>query len=244
LGWTAMSKLPELYACVYAKEFPVHALLRLRPDIRSQACVVLEGELPQQTVCSMNPRARVLGAERGMTLVEIETLPPLQMLARARKQEEATRSALLECAGTFSPRVEDRSTDNAFIAVIDIAGTDKLFGTPDKLAALSKHQVLSSEEMRYRRDGEYVRAAGLVIARQRPGTAKGFVFISMEDETGIANLIVTPDLYERERLVVTRSKFILVEGPLQNQDGVIHVKAVRIRSMFDQTLEVCSHDFH
>jgi error-prone DNA polymerase len=55
---------------------------------------------------------------------------------------------------------------------------------------------------------------------------------------------VTPDLYERERLVVTRSKFILVEGPLQNQDGVIHVKAVRLRSMFDQTLEVYSHDFH
>jgi hypothetical protein len=63
-------------------------------------------------------------------------------------------------------------------------------------------------------------------------------------ETGIANVIVTPDLYERERLVVTRIKFIIAEGALQNQDGVIHVKAVRLRSMFDQTLEVHSHDFH
>jgi hypothetical protein len=52
------------------------------------------------------------------------------------------------------------------------------------------------------------------------------------------------DLYERERLVVTRSKFILVEGPLQNQSGMIHVKASRLRSLFDQTLEVRSHDFH
>jgi protein ImuB len=59
LDGSTMSKLPELYACVYAKEFPVQALLRLRPDIRSQACVVLEGEPPQQTVCSLNPRARV-----------------------------------------------------------------------------------------------------------------------------------------------------------------------------------------
>ena len=59
------------------------------------------------------------------------------------------------------------------------------------------------------RDGEFVTTAGLVIARQRPGTAKGFIFISMEDETGIANVIVTPDLYERERLVVRRSKFII-----------------------------------
>ena len=138
-----MSKLPELYACVYAKEFPVQALLRLRPDIRSQACVVLEGEPPQQTVCSLNPRARFLGAERGMTLVEVETLPPLKILARARKQEEATRSALLECAATFSPRVEDRSTETAFMAVIDIAGTDMLFGAPDKLAALLLTRVRS-----------------------------------------------------------------------------------------------------
>jgi error-prone DNA polymerase len=131
--------------------------------------------------------------------------------------------------------------------IADFSGTGLTIGKHPmeyRRAALSKQQVLSSEELRYRRDGEYVRAAGLVIARQRPGTAKGFIFISMEDETGIANIIVTPDLYERERLVVTRSKFILVEGPLQNQDGVIHVKAVRLRSMFDQALEVYSHDFH
>ena len=82
------------------------------------------------------------------------------------------------------------------------------------------------------RDGEFVRTAGCVIARQRPGTAKGFIFLSMEDETGIANVIVTPDLYERERLVVTRSKFILAEGPLQNQDGVIHVKAITSATSF------------
>ena len=79
-----------------------------------------------------------------------------------------------------------------------------------------------------------MRAAGCVIARQRPGTAKGFIFISMEDETGIANVIVTPDLYERDRLVVTRSKFLLVEGPLQNQDNVIHVKATRLTALSDR----------
>ena len=89
-----------------------------------------------------------------------------------------------------------------------------------------------------------MRAAGCVIARQRPGTAKGFIFISMEDETGIANVIVTPDLYERERLVVTRSKFLLVEGPLQNQDGVIHIKATRLQTLSDLALKVESHDFH
>jgi error-prone DNA polymerase len=105
-------------------------------------------------------------------------------------------------------------------------------------------KVLTSSELRNYKDGEYVRAAGCVIARQRPGTAKGFIFLSMEDETGIANVIITPDLYERERVVVTRSKFVLVEGALQNQDGVIHVKAKRIQPLAFQNLEVRSHDFH
>jgi error-prone DNA polymerase len=105
-------------------------------------------------------------------------------------------------------------------------------------------KVLTSSELRNYKDGEYVRAAGCVIARQRPGTAKGFIFLSMEDETGIANVIITPDLYERERVVVTRSKFVLVEGALQNQDGVIHVKAIRIQPLAFHNLEVRSHDFH
>jgi error-prone DNA polymerase len=131
--------------------------------------------------------------------------------------------------------------------VADFSGTGLTIGKHPmvyKRASLRARNVLSSADLRYVKDGEIVRTAGLVIARQRPGTAKGFIFISMEDESGIANIIVTPDLYERERLVVTRSKFIIVEGPLQNPDGVIHVKATRIWSMFDQTLEVYSHDFH
>jgi error-prone DNA polymerase len=66
----------------------------------------------------------------------------------------------------------------------------------------------------------------------------------MEDETGIANVIVTPDLYDRDRLVVTRSKFLLVEGKLQNQDGVVHVKATHLSALSDNALAMQSHDFH
>jgi DNA polymerase III alpha subunit len=61
---------------------------------------------------------------------------------------------------------------------------------------------------------------------------------------GIANVIVTPDLYERERLTVVRSKFLLVEGVLQNQDGVIHIKATRLTALLDSAMELRSHDFH
>jgi len=104
--------------------------------------------------------------------------------------------------------------------------------------------VLSAKELRDARDGMFVRTAGFVIARQRPGTAMGFIFLSMEDETGIANVIVTPDLYERYRSIVIRSKFIRAEGPLQNQEGVIHVKAVRLIALSEDDLELRSHDFH
>jgi error-prone DNA polymerase len=120
-------------------------------------------------------------------------------------------------------------------------GRHPLYYRRQELQAL---KVRTSSELRNYQDGEYVRAAGCVIARQRPGTAKGFIFLSMEDETGIANVIITPDLYERERLVVTRSKFVLVEGALQNQDGVVHVKATRIQPLAFTNLEVQSHDFH
>lgn len=131
--------------------------------------------------------------------------------------------------------------------VADYAGTGLTVGKHPmsyRRAELRRQKILSATELRTRRNGELVRAAGCVIARQRPGTAKGFIFISMEDETGIANVIITPDLYDCDRLLVTRSKFLLVEGALQNQDGVIHVKAIRLRSLFDNALEVTSHDFH
>jgi error-prone DNA polymerase len=109
---------------------------------------------------------------------------------------------------------------------------------------LRRQNVLTAQDLRTRRDGEWVRAAGCVIARQRPGTAKGFVFLSMEDETGIANIIVTPQMYEQNQVTVTRSRFLLVEGPLQNQDNVIHVKATRLTPLDDKAVEIHSHDFH
>jgi error-prone DNA polymerase len=137
------------------------------------------------------------------------------------------------------------NTEERLIA--DFAGTGL---TTDKhpmyhrRSELRSRGVLSSDELRRCRDGEFVRAAGCVIARQRPGTAKGFIFISMEDETGIANVIVTPDLYDRDRLLVTQSRFLLVEGVLQNQDGVIHVKAVRLSTLSNRGIEPQSHDFY
>jgi protein ImuB len=137
----AMTKSAELYACVYAKEFPAQAMLRLRPKLRQKPCVVMEGEPPLQYVCSRNAKAHLLGVALGMTQVEIDTFPAMTVLSRSRAEEAAARSAILECAGTFSPRVEDRSNDPAFLCVVDIAGTEALFGPPLTLAKSLRERI-------------------------------------------------------------------------------------------------------
>jgi error-prone DNA polymerase len=137
------------------------------------------------------------------------------------------------------------STDERLTA--DYAGTGLTSG-PHPMAyhreALRKDGILSARELNSGRNTQNVRIAGCVIARQRPGTAKGFVFLSLEDETGIANIVVAPDDFERNRIVVTRCRFLLIEGPLQLQDGVIHIKAKRISPLEITKAEIRSHNFH
>ncbi|MFZ0948451.1 MAG: error-prone DNA polymerase [Candidatus Sulfotelmatobacter sp.] len=93
-------------------------------------------------------------------------------------------------------------------------------------------------------NGKRLRIGGSVIVRQRPGTAKGFVFLSLEDETGVANAIIAPDLFHSNRLLLASERFLAIEGILQNQDNVISVKAERVLPLFVTKAETASHDFH
>jgi protein ImuB len=128
-----MTTSAELYACLYAKEFPAQALLRLRPGLRDKPCVVMDGDPPLLKVCSLNMKARLLGIARNMTRVDVDTFPSVTVFTRSHKEEAATKRVLLECLGAFSPRVEDKSGDDAFLSVIDTVGTEKLFGPPEAL---------------------------------------------------------------------------------------------------------------
>jgi error-prone DNA polymerase len=111
-------------------------------------------------------------------------------------------------------------------------------------AEMKEAGVLRAADLKTVPDGTFVRIAGAVIARQRPGTASGFIFLSNEDETGISNAIIHPKLYDRNRATVTRGKFLVIEGILQNQDGVISVKASATRVLKLSEVDVRSHDFH
>jgi error-prone DNA polymerase len=109
---------------------------------------------------------------------------------------------------------------------------------------LAMRGILRACDLRTARQGRRVRVAGMVITRQRPGTAKGFVFLTLEDETGIANIIVRPDLFARDRLVVVEEPFLIVDGVLQHQDGVISVRAEQIQGMRGVDVDFDAHDFY
>jgi error-prone DNA polymerase len=128
----------------------------------------------------------------------------------------------------------------------DFAGTGVTLG-PHPLAlrrrGLAQAGVVRAADLKHHHDGADVRVAGSVIVRQRPGTAKGFVFLSLEDETGIANVIVTPGLFARNRLVLVTAPLLIVEGILQSQDGVVSVRAHGVTPLPVRGDVIPSHDF-
>ncbi len=131
--------------------------------------------------------------------------------------------------------------------VADFRGTGLTVG-PHPMAYrrewLNAMGIRRASDLRDIPSGKRLRIGGCVITRQRPGTAKGFVFISLEDETGVANAIITPDLFHQNRLLLASERFLAIEGILQNQDNVISVKAERVQPLFVTKAETVSHDFH
>ena len=129
----------------------------------------------------------------------------------------------------------------------DYAGTGVTVG-PHPMSfrrrELPMRGVLRASDLSRGRDGRRVRVAGAVITRQRPGTAKGFVFLTLEDETGVANIIVRPSVFASQKLTILEQPFLLVEGRLQIQDGVTSVKAERCHGLWTTGPDVASHDFH
>ena len=128
----------------------------------------------------------------------------------------------------------------------DYAGTSVTIGRhPMSLrrAALRRQGVFSARDLDGVEDGARIQVAGSVIVRQRPGTAKGFVFLSLEDETGISNVIVTPPIFTRHRLALVSEPYVLVDGIAQRQDGVVSVRAIKVTRLPALGHHVPSHDF-
>jgi error-prone DNA polymerase len=133
--------------------------------------------------------------------------------------------------------------------VADYAGTGLTIG-PHPMSfrrhELSMRGIIPASQLAHVRTGRRVRTAGMVITRQRPGTAKGFVFLTLEDETGVANIIVRPDFYDQEKVTLVEAPFLTVEGIVQTEDGVTAIRAEKVWRLEGLSADAAieSHDFH
>jgi protein ImuB len=129
----------DWYACIHIADFPAQTLLRLRQNLKSKPIAVIEGSAPHETVCSLNQHARLKGASLGMTRLEAEEISEIVLLPRSEEAESVANRVVLECAMTFSPRIEEVSDTTTSAFVLDISGTERLFGPPGKVALRLRH---------------------------------------------------------------------------------------------------------
>ncbi len=199
------------------------------------------------TFAKQNIRAAALNADKDAR-APVRTLAPahrrdaLWQVERVAREPGPLYEKLEETAGSPLQQMTLNERLNA-----DLRGTGITIGRhpmAHQRAWLDTMKVVRAGELKNMRNGNWAKIAGWVIVRQRPGTAKGFVFLSLEDETGIANVIVTPQLFETNRLALVNYPFLLIEGILQHQDNVVSVKAKRIEALQMKIESPASHDFH
>jgi len=217
----------------------------------AEAIVRARAERPFTSVDDLALRVPELRKDEMKMLAEVGALNPLQQIHRRDALWMAERAVRpvgplleqLEAVEGVSPlermTVEERLTS-------DFRGTGVTIGRHPMAYRRMEMQALGVTPAAYLArvpHGRLVRIAGSVIVRQRPGTAKGFVFLSMEDETGVMNAIIEPATYDRYKLVVVGEPFLLIDGVLQNQDGVISVKVGRVAALAAGAAAE-SHNFH
>jgi error-prone DNA polymerase len=224
------------------QQAPAEALIRERHRQPFTSTEDLARRVPQLSRANLAMLARI-GA-----LNNISRETPLHRRDALWQIEKAARKVgpLLEGVvepDTASPLykmdVEER-------LVADYHGTGMTVGPHPmayRRAALRDLGICSAAELRRIAHGKPAVVAGCVITRQRPGTAKGLIFVTLEDESGNANIIVSPDVYRADPMVVLHERFVKVKGTVQNQDGIVHLKALQILPLAVTEAETWSHDF-
>ena len=206
---------------------------------------------------SLGPRSLVAGSlvpgslvpgSLGPESLGPESLGPEALGPQSLIPGPGSRVHLSKDAGTKDqgPKSPLRAMTPAERVMADYAGTSLTIGPHPmalRRAELALRGVLRARDLSQGQHGRRVRVAGAVITRQRPGTAKGFVFLTLEDETGIANIIVRPDLFADQKATIVGEAYLLVEGILQIQEGVTSVKAHRVLPLIGEGPEPESHDF-
>jgi error-prone DNA polymerase len=225
--------------------------LRYARGLREEAARAILRARPFSSIDDLAFRVRELRKDELNRLAEIGALNSLHQAHRRDALWQAQRATLpvgpllapLEESGEPSPLLPMNTEERLYA---DYHGTGVTIGRHPmayRRAEMSTLGVTRASDLAKVPNGRLVRIAGAVIVRQRPGTAHGFVFMSMEDETGIMNAIVAPATFDRYKFVVLGERYLVIDGVLQNLDGVISVKAGRIQPLRAGAAP-SSHNFH
>jgi error-prone DNA polymerase len=218
--------------------------------------VAARGEYPFISMRDLMRRVPELNKQEVATLAELGALNALPK----EKKDQHRRGALWQASAAARPvgPLLDASLDETNQSpLIPMAPVQRVFSdfTHSGLTIgshpmafhrerLQEMGVLDNATAKDQRNGAVVKVAGCVVTRQRPGTAKGFVFLSLEDETGIVNIIVNPTLFEQKRMTCVSEPYVMIKGVLQNTWNVISVKAADVQGLALGKTMVPSHDFH
>jgi error-prone DNA polymerase len=220
-------------------------------SLRKEAAEAMVAALPFSSIEDLARRVPKLRKEELRMLAEIGALNSLGHDRRSAlwESERAIQPvgplfALLESDLDESPLASMNAPERIRA---DFYGTGMTIGAHPMhfhRAELRARGVLSARELKRIPRGRIVHVAGCVICRQRPGTANGFLFLSLEDETGIANAIVEPALFDAHRATLTGAPYLLITGILQNQQGAVSVKLSNVEPLAVEAVAAISHDFH
>jgi len=225
--------------------------LRFVRGLRAEAGMAVASAKPFRDVDELARRVPQLRKNELEMLASVGALAKLETAHRRDALWKAGRAGrpsgpLLEEVPETLPEAPLEQMTIAERLASDYGGTSLTIGRHPmyfRRAEMNELGVTPARDLPRVRNGGLVRVAGSVIVRQRPGTAKGIMFLSMEDETGIFNIVVMPDLFEQFRLTLVTEPYLLIEGKIQNVDGVIHVLARRVERIEPAAPAMSSHDF-
>lgn len=221
--------------------------------LRRQAAEAIVSRQPFSTIDDLARRAPELKKEEFNRLAAIGALNSIDALHRRDALWKASRASkpvgeLLSAVPESAPQAPLRPMTIEERLAADSIGIGMTIGKHPmayRRTEMAKLRVTPGAGLSSIANGRTVRVAGNVIVRQRPGTAKGITFMSLEDETGISNVVIMPDLFEQQRLEILTHSWVMVEGRMQNVDSVIHILAERIYPLANPLeLGTSSHDFH
>jgi error-prone DNA polymerase len=235
------------------ENFHVRLGLNYVRGLRRQAAEAIVRLQPFSSIEDLARRVPELHKEDLTRLAAIGALNSIGAEHRRDALWQASRASrpageLLRAVPEFAPEIALRQMTIEERLVADSNGIGMTIGKHPmayRRAEMDKLRVTPAAELPSIANGRTVRVAGNVIVRQRPGTAKGITFVSLEDETGISNVVIMPDLFEDQRLEILTHPWVMVEGRMQNVDSVIHILAARISPLANPLeLGTGSHDFH